>query len=277
MNAIEIQEQFRATDEPTKQDYQFQQFEDIKHEDPEYAEWGGKQRPKDKLTVQDQENTPACTCYSNGHVANALNILEDAELLENRPQINPSIWWDEFCVLRNNRKTGTSIQTMAQFFKNKGVIEWYVTIGNTETNVIAKMKKAIDNGNFLCTGSSNGDWTATGKTGNYTLRTDWKFVGHAWAIVDYWADYFWAINSWWPSWWIYWGYFKVPNELVTQIYNKLAIIDKNDSFYFQKMKDRVKVEQVITLCKELYGKGSQQVKDYFEKIQLGANLENLYK
>lgn len=271
------EEQFRATDEPTNRDYTFQQFEDIKHEDPEYAEWGGKQRPKNKLIVQNQEQTPACVWYANGHIANANNLIEDAELWETRPQVNPAIRWDEFCTIRNNWKTGTSIQAFAQFMKNIWLFEWYVTISNKETNIVAKMKKAIDNGNFLLTGSMNGDRYTTWKTGIYTLRTDGKFVWHGRDIVDYWADYFRAINSRWPNRGIYGWYFKVPFDLVTKIYSKLAIIDKNDSFYFQKLKDRIKVEEIKKLSKEIYATGNQAVKDYFEKIQISTNLDNLYK
>ena len=265
-----------AIDEPTIKDYQFQQLEDIKHEDPEYAEGGGKQRPKDKLIVQSQGSTPWCTCYSNGHIANALNILEDAELWENGPQVNPVIRWDEFCKLRNNYKTWTSIQAMAQFFKNKQIIEGYVTIANSEQNIVAKMKKSIDNWNFMCSGSSDTDRWQTAKTGIYTQRTDGKFVGHWRCYVDYWPDYFWALTSRWPKRGIYWGYFKVPFEMVDKTYSKLCMIDKNDSFYFQRLKDRAKVAEMVAIAKELYTKGSQEVKDYFDGIKLSATMDRIY-
>ena len=265
-----------AVDEPTNQDYLFQHLEDIKHEDPEYAEWGGKQRPREKVTVQNQFWTPACTAFSQGHIANALNLIEDTEIWEVRPQISNAIWWDEFCKLRNKYNVGASIQAMAQFFKNKGIIEWYVTIPSTAENLVAKMKKAIDNGNFMCSWSSNGDRTQTSKTWNYTLRTDWKFVWHAWAYVDYGDGYFWAINSFWPNRGIYKWYFKVPFEMVAGTYSKLCIIDKNDMPYFQKLKDRIKVEKLKELSKELYMTGNTAMKAYFEEIQLSKNLDKLY-
>jgi len=265
-----------ARDNPTKQDYQFQALEDIKHEDPEYAEWWAKQRPKEKLIVQNQWANPSCTCYSNGHIANALNILEDIELLEHRPQVQPWIRRDEFCKLRNNYKTWTSIQTMAQFFKKKGIIEWYVSIANSEQNIVAKMKKAIDNGNFMCSWSSDADWGMIKKTGEYTLRTDWKFVWHARCYVDYWSDYFWALNSFGPNRGIHGGYFKVPFDMVEGTYSKLCMIDKNDSLYFQKLKDREKAKQMIAIAKELYTTGNQEVKTYFDDIKLSANMDRLY-
>ena len=267
-----------AIDAPTKQDYQFQHFQDIKHQDPEYAEWGGKERPKDKVIIRDQWNAPSCTCFSQWVITNGLNVLEDAALWESRPQINPKIWWDEYCNINNNPFTnGTSIQDMALFFKKQWLIEWFVSINNLETNIVQKMKQAIDNGNFLCTGSSNGDWTATAKTGVYTLRTDGRFVWHWRCIPYYTEECFWWLTSWWPKRGIYWWYFKVPFDMVTNLYSKLAIIDKDDSFYFHKMEDMIKVQQMETLAKELYGRGNQAVKDYFQKIQLSANLDKLYK
>ena len=266
-----------AVDDPDVRDYQFQQFEDIKHEDVEYAEWWGKQRPKDKLTVQNQGNTPACTCFSNGHIVNAMNILEDSELWENRPQVSIPIWWNEFCELRHNFTTWTSIQRMAQFFKNKWLIEWYVTIANSENNIVAKMKKAIDNGNFICSGSSNTDRATVKKTGTYAIRTDKKFVWHWRCYVDYWADYFRALTSRGDKRGIYNGYFKVPFEMVAGTYSKLCMIDKSDGIYFQKLKDRIKVENIKNLAKELYITGNDDVKKYFNKIKLSTNLDNLYK
>lgn len=270
-------EQFRAIDEPSVKDYLFDDFENIKHSDPEYAEGSDKTRPKDTFQVQNQWNTPACTGFSQGHIYNGNNIIEDKKIWESRPQVNPAIFWDQFCELRWENKTGTSIQTMAQFFKKKWLIEWYVTIHNRATDLVGKMRKAIDNGNFLCTGSSNGDWAETKKTGIYTLRKNNKFGWHAWCIVSYEDNFFWAINSWWDKRGPHGWYFKVPNELVTKLYSKLAIIDKDDSIYFQMLKDRVKVAEMKQLAKDLYKWWNSSVKEYFEKIQLSENLDKLYR
>jgi hypothetical protein len=51
---IKEQEQFHATDEPTTKDYLFDDFEEIKHTDPEYAESSDKVRPREQLVVQSQ-------------------------------------------------------------------------------------------------------------------------------------------------------------------------------------------------------------------------------
>lgn len=269
-------EQFRATDEPTNRDYKFDDFEAIKHADPEYAEWSDKTRPRDIFIVQNQWATPACTAFSNGHIYNGNNLIEDRKIWESRPQVNPANFRTKFCELRGNYSTGTSIQAMAKFYKDQWLIEWYVTIKNTETDLVAKMRKAIDNGNFLATGSMNGDRAKIKKTGVYSIRTDNLYVWHARCIVAYEDDFFRAINSWWNRG-IYGWYFKVPNELVDNIYSKLAIIDKDDSIYFNMLRDKIKAEEMKAIWKYLYSRWNSQVKEYFETIKLSANLDRLYK
>lgn len=271
-----VKEQFRATDEPTKKDYLFDDFETIKHADPEYAEWSDKVRPRETFVVQNQWQTPACTAFSNGHIYNGNNIIEDKKIGESRPQVNPANFRNKFCELRGSSKTGTSIQTMAKFYKDQWLIEWFVTIRNSETDLVKKMRKAIDNGNFLATGSSNGDRATIKKTGVYSVRKDDVFVWHARCIVSYEDDFFRAINSW-GNRGIHGGYFKVPNDMVDKVYSKLAIIDKDDSIYFQMLRDKIKAEEMKTIWKYLYSRWNSEVKSYFEKIQLSTNLDRLYK
>ena len=64
--------------------------------------------------------------------------------------------------------------------------------------------------------------------------------------------------------------------MVDKTYSKLCMIDKNDSFYFQRLKDRAKVAEMVAIAKELYTKGSQEVKDYFDGIKLSATMDRIY-
>jgi hypothetical protein len=57
-------------DNPTKQDYQREPEEEV-------LNGINSKRPKEKVIVQDQKATPACTYYSAYHVINGYNILED--------------------------------------------------------------------------------------------------------------------------------------------------------------------------------------------------------
>lgn len=61
---IGIKEQFFATDEPLKTDYQFSDFEEF--------ELSGNigTRPKDKVKIWNQKGSPACTVYSATHIYN---------------------------------------------------------------------------------------------------------------------------------------------------------------------------------------------------------------
>jgi len=78
-----------AWDIPSKFDY----LRDVEEEVSGIA----NKRPKIKLKVQDQKQTPACTFFSAYHVINAYNILEDERQGQDRPQIDPAIPWAEFC------------------------------------------------------------------------------------------------------------------------------------------------------------------------------------
>lgn len=260
-----------AFDEPSKQDYKRSDFEDILMWDE------SKTRPKDKLTVQNQWWTPACTVFAANHIHNALNILEDERLGEDRPQQKSSELWDIFCKERWYSNSGSNIQTVAMRFKKKWYIAWYVTLDWKWNKLIEQMKKSIDMQWFLSSGSSNADRSKIKQTWIYTLRTDGKFVWHAWDYVWYWKDFFWAINSFWEKRWPFGWYFKVPFEMVDKTYSKLAFIDKDDKIKFATITEKQKALQIISLAKELYLLWNNDVKKRFENIKLSDNLKNLYK
>lgn len=270
----EIKIENYAYDEPTDSDYLYSEYENFidKKED----EWISSPFPENTI-VWNQGNTPACTCYSLTHIFNANNLLEDERLQENRDQIDPKIPRWLFCAKRGYSDKWSSIQTMAQFFKDRGMIEWYVTIKNIEKDQIEKIKKALDMWKFISTGSSNGDRTTTKKTWVYTLRKDWKFVWHAWCIVDYSDGYFRAVNSYGDKRWPYWGKFKVPFNMIDKIYSKLVIIDKDDSWQFSKLSTYKKAQEMLKIARELYLQGNSEQKKYFEKIELWNNIKMLYK
>lgn len=266
-----MEENNYAFDEPSKQDYKWSDFEDILMWDE------SRTRPKDKLTVQNQLGTKACTVFAANHIHNALNILEDERLNENREEIKSSDLRDLFCKERWYSDSGSSIQTIAKRFKNKSFIAWYVTLDWAWNKLIEQMKKSIDMCWFLSCGSSNCDWTKTKETGIYTLRTDGKFVWHAWDYVWYGKDFFWAINSYGKERWPFGWYFKVPFELVDKTYSKLAFIDYDDHLKFATITEKQKALQIISLAKELYLLWNNDVKKRFENIKLSDNLKNLYK
>jgi len=151
-------------------------------------------------------------------------------------------------------------------------IDWRVTIPNTtEINEMNRqMKKALDLWKFIYTWSWNWDRQTTGKTWIYTLRTDGKFVGHAWSIIDY-DDTKWylAINSFGKDRWVGW-YFRLPFELANRIYSKNVIIDHNDNLFSQVVV-KAKAINIIKACQSYYPTtdtvSQQKTHDYCEYLR----------
>lgn len=269
-------EQFYALDEPTNKDYLFSELEFITNEtDENWTKWVSTKRPQ-TTKVWNQGSTPACVGFASTHINNGQNILEDESVWDSRPQRNPLDVWNRFCADRNNYSTWTSIQTMANWFKKQWFIQWFVSIKNSEEDIVNKIKKALDLNMFILTGSSNWDWSEIKKTGIYTKRTDTLYVWHGWGIVDYWQDYFLCINSYWDKRWPLGWYFKLPFSMVKDVYSKIAFIDMKDN-NFWKLKLYKKAQEMITLGKEVYAMGDDNVKKYFEKIELSKNINNLIK
>ena len=260
---------FNCFDNPTQSDYKFE-WEDM-------LSGINSKRPKDKIKVQDQKQTPACTFYSAYHVINGYNLLEDERQGIDRPQIDPLVPRNEFCKYRGNYTMWYSIQWAATEAKKAGKIIGRLSIGNELSNdvQVEKMKKALDSWYFMNTGSSNGDRQTTGSTGTYTLRTDTKFVWHARSIIDYDTKWFIAINSRGIRWKELW-YFHVPFNLVDKLYSKLVIMDTDDSWYFQRIKERSQAMDAVRQLKKIYALSllSSSSKDMCGKI--ATELRNIY-
>jgi hypothetical protein len=242
-----VQHQFTDTcwDAPTKQDYLWNP--------PEELAWLHSKRPKDKVIVQNQLSTPACTFFSTYHVVNWNNVLEDERNGATRQQIDPMIPRNDFCRKRWYWNAGYSIQWALQEAKVAQKITGWASIP-TELPVdqqILKINQALDMGYFICTGSANGDWAKTQITHNYTVNGG-QFVGHAFCIVDRDDNWYLALNSWWPTW-CEWWYFHIPRNVVDKLYSKLVVIDYDDSGYFQKLKDKSKAMTLVRDLKSLYG------------------------
>ena len=262
---------FNCFDNPTQSDYVFE-WED------ELAGINSK-RPKEKVKVQDQWQTPACTFYSAYHVINGYNILEDERQGIDRPQIDPINPRNEFCKARWYYDRGYTIQWAATEAKKAGKITgWTTILTSTEKNKqIEQMKKALDMWYFINTGSANWDRAKTKKTGIYTLRKDNKFVWHAWSIVDYDESKkcFIAINSRGLRGKEKW-YFYVPYDLVDKIYSKLVIIDKSDNDFFLKIKSKAKAIEIIRNARKLYEISDSKTKSFLEKAWISKFLMDNY-
>lgn len=262
-----------AYDIPTDKDYSFDEFFNSIEKDE--LQWINSMRPEE-TKIWNQNNTPACTCYSLTHIYNGCNIIEDRSLWEKREQQDPLVFRNRFCAARNEYNAWSSIQTMALHFKRNWYIQWYLTIDKDDKDKVKKMKMSLDKWYFLSTGSAFGDWAKIKKTWVYSERADKKFVWHAWCIVDYTDGYFRAVNSYGDKRWIHNGMFKVPFDMVDKIYSCLVIIDKDDSGNFTDLKTKKKVLELLTMAQELYNNAKLEQKKYFEQIMLSKNLKQLY-
>jgi len=70
--------------------------------------------------------------------------------------------------------------------------------------------------------------------------------------------------------------FKVPFSMVDKIYSCLVFIDKDDSKRFTALKTKKKIDELLTIAKELYNNGTNEQRKFFEQISLSKRLKELY-
>lgn len=247
-------------DSPSKKDYTLEDFPELL--DTKSADWISNKFPDKTFTVFNQKSTPGCTRYWLWHIINAYNITEREKQWDIFTQIDPLEPWNRFCSQRWYYNTGSSLQSALDQWKKELYITWYIAVNDVE-----KAKLAIDKWLYIYTGSSNGDWTTTKKTGTYTKRTDWKFVWHAWNIID--RDsikWFKCTNSYWPDWgkekWFFW----LPYDMWDETYTKYIIIDKDDTGYFNMKKNIIKAKELLMTLKEFYTYSPKETQDVISAL-----------
>ena len=262
----EIKRVFTAVDNPDKRDYSFERFSE------EYAQsWAtlNKKRPYNS-TVFDQGSTPMCTWYGLTHVYNWENINEYANNGLVFTELNPNTFTDNHLHY---------LATRLAEFKLSWKIEGWTSITNSEKDKATKMKKAIDMGMFIYTGSAYWDWWAITRTKVYSENKNKEFVWHAYCIVDY-DDSKWmfvAKNSWWDDWGNKW-YFYIKYEDVYKLYTAYVIIDKDDTGTFKKFKLKEKIRQFVALGKDIYNDENCDTftKNKFNSRQIGKTFTTYY-
>ena len=255
---------FLCEDIPDKRDYLFSEYING------YAEWKSSKRPHKDVTVYNQGKTPACTRYAITHISNWQNINEYKNRWETYNQINPMDIWNKW----NKVKT---LQAWLSTMKTNGLIEWYTMVEmRDKKKMLIEMKQAIDIWKWIYTGSPNWDWYATKRTWRHTIRKDGKFVWHAWSIIDYDDErkVFRCINSRGPNRWIWKWYFVLPYNDINKIYNKYAIIDKDDTGKFLEFRLRNTLLQLKNVNSAV--RKSLEKLDYSSKRKmLQDNLHNV--
>ena len=261
---LEFIDQTHCIDIPDSRDFDFNEFA------KEFAEWETiNNRPNQEIKLQDQKNVPACTRFALTHIVNAENINEYNKNWYKFDQLDA-------LTLRNRWSKQLYLQSALKEFRSWGLIEWSLIIPK-DKNVIESMRKALNMWCYIYTWSSNW-WRWNWKHPfNYIKRTDWKFVWHARDIVEDQPEQrrFKAINSRWENWWDKW-YFYIPYSDIESIYSMYAIIDKDDTGKFQTFKAKEIAKQTIEANKKMYNSWDNEVKSFYEKIQIGNFLEKKY-
>lgn len=265
-----------VVDEPQNGDYNRHEFEEFAEGDRKTA------RPDEYIELFDQGNSSLCTRYSLTAIINAYNILEDinTEWKPIRDQIDPS-YPDDWI---------RSLQRRVDDAKKAGLIEGYVAIqkvwwkypnGTVQTKEtrLQQIKKALDSGYFLYTGSDKVDWSAWWK--NPIISWKSSGVGHAFDLVasnetyhstgnlikianSFGRDY--ADN----------GYNYINESDIDRLFTVYVIIDKKDSAFFQTFKQQQKAKQLIAIAKDLYENANAEQKAWFMEKKIGDWIKKLY-
>lgn len=264
MTETNLEDLYDALDVQDKRAYPFSDFE-------AFFEWESKSFPYDEEIMFDQWGYPSCTRHAITLISNAENINEYRKHGKKYGQIDPLKVW-----LRSN-KVKSLQAAMDQLFK-EGLLKAYLMIDRKWEEGIAQIKKAIDFGCFVYTGSSNGDWYTTGKAWKYT--TQWRnFAGHAWGIVWYNDDTreFKCITSFWADYWDKW-YFYVDYEdiFANGMYSKHVCVDVDNSSNFVDSIEKQWAKQIVRDCKRLY-ENAKDIKVLNELKQTANFFRTTYK
>ena len=144
-----------------------------------------------------------------------------------------AFWLRYLKVNPNAEKDWASLQGALQQAKDVWLIESLFVVWNK-----TEMHDAISKWLFIYSGSANWDWAFVRREKKYRLRTDGKFVWHAFCFPKKWV----LLNSYWAENW----YIEFPEELYNTTYTKYAIVPKVwynlDLLYKKRIMENIKLE-----------------------------------
>ena len=211
----------------------------------DYVAWTRKRFPGQKLKVRNQnasiDTISWCGIYWLTYIYNWNQINEFEEKDIEREQEDPK--WKRYTFQAERWNPGNNVwstlQDCIKFFKDRKLIDWYLTCKNSE-----ECKNAIKNWFWVYTGTNKCNRKKTDQSYEFEYDEDW--ASHCIAIVDYDDTGFWSINSFWETRWKKW-FFHIDYDKYKYLYTTYAIIDHDDSGQLEQMVYNMQYQKAIEL------------------------------
>lgn len=209
--------------------------------------------------ANNQGNSVKCTCYSTYSVGTILNEIEHKHKIDDLPDIG----WELQKKFGTYGKKGDYVQTALSSVKKNGIrtaegiydIEGYARVKHEDVKYwLAEGHPLVTSGPVTKTNFKKakyeGEWT--GNDGD-------TVAGHAFALIGYEPGFYWALNSYGPTWGFFSdGTFKIPEELLKDLGGTYILYDKKD--VKRVFKDVSEDSWFVEACK--WGKKNEIVKGY---------------
>ena len=219
---------------------------DYKYQDLFWTEFYEKKNiPVPIITIQNQwaQNISKMACgeFWLVHIINAQDKLQSKfqwlwkwlNYFTEKKALNE--WLEFIKIYPNAEYEGSTLQQNLEFQRKKWNITGYAVVKTKE-----EIMNAIDNQNYIYTGSTSGDWVSVRDNHIYKLRTDWRKVGHItcyfkyndkWIYDDKWV---WGVNSYWPN---NWKFFVSWDIFLNNYFTKYSVIDSRwETIYWEYRK-----------------------------------------
>lgn len=190
--------------------------------------------PRIQNQTEQPETGMACTRYGMTHIVNSQNLRVAQEAAKSYVELLAKDAWAEY--VKTNplaQRDGATLQSALEQFRKNGHCTGYAKCNGWEMEALSTYR-------LILTGSIDGDWYNTKRTGTYTRRTDGKSLGHCFAIYGYDDDFFYAVNSLGD------GTFKIPRALMSSLFTRYAVADATDEeailAYRKSIMDAITIE-----------------------------------
>ena len=222
-------------DQPLATDYQYQEVFGS-----EFYE--KKNIPVPIITIQNQwaQNISKMACgeFWLVHIINAQDKLQSKfqwlwkwlNYFTEKKALNE--WLEFIKIYPSAEYEGSTLQQNLEFHRKKWNITGYAVVKSKE-----EIMHAMDNQNYIYTGSKTGDWNLVRDTHYYKLRTDWRLVGHITSYFKYDVNGVWGLNSYWPN---NWKFFVSWDIFLNNFFTLYSVIDAKWATIYQNYRNSIK-------------------------------------